>query len=134
MVACFILRTPRKMISPQPGDFYRIICYICGMENNNDISGDLRDLAEKNPCIKFVIDNYGLLCRAHRGKIVLVLEHEYDFLSVPAYVSRTFDSMIEAVQLMNALRMSNVPYALKECNGGEITDNLFFSPACRTRS
>ena len=33
MVACFILRTPRKMISPQPGDFYRIICYICGMED-----------------------------------------------------------------------------------------------------
>lgn len=104
------------------------------MENNNDISEDLKNLAEKNPCIKFVIDNYGLLCRAHRGKVVLVLENEYDFLPPPAYVSRTFDSMIEAVQLMNALGMANVPYALKECNGGEITQNFFFSPACQNRS
>lgn len=131
MVACFILRTPRKMISPQPGDFYRIICYICGMENNNDISGALRDLAEKNPCIKFVIDNYDMLCIAHSGKVVMTVNSCLPGIGPEARVAKTFDSIVDAMMYADAIAMDKIPYALKECNGGDAMNNLIYSIGCK---
>lgn len=93
-------------------------------------------LAALNPCVKFVIDNYAVLCAAHDGKTILVLEAPEPAVRClkcpPAYVAHVFDSMVEAMSYTRALKMEALPYALKECNGGGVEDGLTYSVACRT--
>lgn len=101
------------------------------MENSLSL---LEKLAALNPCIKFVIDNYNMLCCAHPGKVVMVMNSNKLFVDITngpeAYVAKTFDSMIEAMSYTHAMDMGHVPYALIECNGAEISNNLSWSVGC----
>ena len=81
------------------------------------------ELAANNPCIKFIVDNYDMLCIAHPNKTVLV---------IGSSVARTFDSMIDAMMYTRAIDMIDVPYALKECNGSDVYNELLYSVACKT--
>lgn len=87
------------------------------------ISEQIDRLADLNPCIRFVIDNYDALCLAHPGKTVLV---------VGKCVFKAFPSMVEAMMYTDAIDMRSVPYALKECDGGDACSNLVYSMACKT--
>lgn len=82
----------------------------------------MEELASLNPCVKFILDNYDMLCIAHPGKAVLV---------VGEAVARTFDSLVEAMTYTNRIDMSSVPYAIKECNGGDPTQLLIVSNKCQ---
>lgn len=83
----------------------------------------MEELARLNPCIRFILDNYDMLCIAHPNKVVLVVDE---------YVARTFDSMFDAMRFTRAVDMINVPYAMKECNGTDPESNLIYSVACKT--
>lgn len=86
------------------------------------------ELAANNPCIKFIIDNYNMLCRAHPGKTVLVIDDDN-------YVSKIFDSMIDAIMYTHSIRMHDLPYAMANCNGSDLfNNNLVFSDSCKCLS
>lgn len=88
----------------------------------------MEELAANNPCIKFIVDNYDMLCRAHPGKTVLVIDDDN-------YVSRTFDSSIEAVMLIHAIGLQDMPFAIAVCNGSDLfNNNLMYSDSCKTLS
>jgi len=82
----------------------------------------MEELATLNPCIKFIVDNYDLLCLAHPNKTVLVVDSQ---------VVRTFPSMVEAMMFTAAIGMESVPYALKQCDGSDVAVQLIFSKACK---
>lgn len=92
-------------------------------------------IAAINPCVKFAIDNYPLLCVAHQGKTAMILNNDglsYACTTVPeAYVAKLFDSMIDAMAFTQALDMGHVPYALIDCSGGNIDNSLLWSVGCR---
>lgn len=95
------------------------------METNNRI---IDELAQNNQCIKFIVDNYGMLCRAHPGKTVLVIDDDY-------YVSRTFDSSVEAVMYIHAIGLQDLPFAIAVCNGSDLfNNNLMYSDSCKSLS
>ncbi len=83
----------------------------------------MEELAKLNPCIKFIIDNYDMLCLAHPGMTVMVVDSR---------VVRTFPSMIDAMMFTEAVGMENVAYAMKECNGSDVCDQLIYSTACQS--
>lgn len=86
------------------------------------------ELAANNPCIKFIVDNYDMLCRAHPGKTVLVIDDDN-------YVSRTFDSSVEAVKLIHAIGLQDLPFAIATCNGSDLfNNNLMYSDSCKSLS
>lgn len=93
-------------------------------------------LAELNPCVKFVIDNYDMLCCAHSDKVVMVMngnEFCVDGAQAPsAYVAKVFGSMTEAMLYTDALDMGHVPYVLKACDGLDVTKDFLFSVGCKT--
>ncbi len=89
------------------------------------------ELAAANPCIRFIVDNYDMLCAAHWGKVVMALGASSNEFGPEAYIAKTFDSMIEAMMYTEAIDMSAVPYALKLCDGSEISHELLFSKACK---
>lgn len=90
----------------------------------------IEQLAEKNPCVRFVIDNYDMLCRAHHGKVVMVLNSAIDGIYPDAFVAKTFDTLEDAMIYINAIDIKDVPYVLKECNGGDPKNRLVYSNAC----
>ncbi len=92
---------------------------------------DMRRLAEANACVRFVLDNYGMLCAAHRGKVVMVMERQLWAGSPEAYVAKTFATMVDAMMYTHAMDMSHVPYVLKECGGGDAMMNLTYSIGCK---
>ena len=84
------------------------------------------DLAAANPCIRFLVDNYDMLCRTYPGKTVLVVDSDN-------YVSKTFDSAVEAVMYTHAVMLHVLPFAIATCNGSDLfNNNLIFSDACKT--
>lgn len=88
----------------------------------------MEDLAANNPCIKFIVDNYDMLCRAHPGKTVLVIDDDN-------YVSKTFESSVEAVMYTHAVGLHDLPFAIAICNGKDLfNNNLMFSDSCKTLS
>lgn len=91
----------------------------------------IEQLAEKNPCVRFVIDNYDMLCRAHTGKVVMVLDSTIDGIYPDAFVAKTFDTLEDAMIYVDAIDMKDVPYALKECIGGDPKNRLAYSNACK---
>lgn len=95
----------------------------------------IEKIAELNPCVKFIIDNYDMLCCAHGGKVVMVMnsnEYYVRLVNGPAaYVARIFDSMIEAMRYTHAMNMGHVPYALKECDGDDVMRGLTWSIGCK---
>lgn len=88
-----------------------------------ELKQKVEQLADLNPCIRFIIDNFDALCLAHYGKCVLVVDER---------VFKVFDSMVEAMMYTDAIDMSSVPYALKVCDGREPYDNLTYSVACQS--
>lgn len=105
------------------------------MEQPHNLIGELASL---NPCIKFAIDNYDMLCCAHPGKVVMTMNSNRIFVDITdgpeAYVAKVFDSMIEAMSYTRAMDMGRIPYALVECNGTDITKNLLWSTGCREQN
>lgn len=93
------------------------------------------ELIKNNPCIKFIVDNYGMLRAAHPGKVVMVMNVNEAWVDLvgcpPARVTKVFDSMIAAMQYTDAIDMGHVPYALKECNDGDAMTELIFSVGCK---
>lgn len=83
------------------------------------------ELAANNPCIKFIVDNYDMLCRAHPGKTVLVIDEDN-------CVAKTFDSMVDAMMYTRAVDMIDIPYAMIDCNGADPATTILFSVACKT--
>lgn len=94
----------------------------------------MEEIARLNPCVRFILDNYDMLCIAHPGKVVMTLNSAYPQLMPEAYVAKTFDSMVEAMQYADFIDMSEVPYALKECNGGRPDEMLIISNKCQHRN
>ena len=83
------------------------------------------ELAANNPCIKFIVDNYDMLCRAHPGKTVLVIDDDN-------CISKIFASMVDAMMYTSAIRLYTLPYALVDCNGADLgNNNLLFSESCK---
>lgn len=95
----------------------------------------IEDLAANNPCVKFIVDNYEMLCIAHPGKVVMAMNANKPIMELikgpEAYVAKVFDSMIEAMSYTRALVMGHVPYALVECDGTDIAKSLMWSIGCR---
>lgn len=79
------------------------------------ISPLILDLAEKNANVRFIADNYDVLCRAHRNKAILVMDGE---------VVKVFDNEVEAILFTHKAMMRNSDYAIKRCSG-PIGDFLF---------
>lgn len=98
----------------------------------------LADLAANNPCIKFIVDNYDMLCIAHPGKVVMSMNSNEQLRHITkspeGYVAKVFDSMIEAMSYTRAMDMGHVPYALIECNGDDIAKSLLWSVGCTERN
>lgn len=93
----------------------------------------MEDIIANNPCVKFIVDNYEMLCRAHSGRVVMVVNGGVMIEEAPkAYVAKTFGSMIEAMMYTDSMDMGHVPYALKACDGSEVTYELLFSKGCTT--
>lgn len=92
-------------------------------------------LAANNPCIKFIVDNYQMLCISHPGKVIMTMncnEHLRHITPGPeGYVAKVFESMIEAMSYTRAMDMGHVPYALVECNGADIAASLVWSVGCK---
>ncbi len=82
----------------------------------------MEELANLNPCIKFIIDNYDVLCIAHPNKTVLV---------VGSQVIRVFPSMTDAMIYTRKVDMKDIPYAIKDCNGSDVWNQLTYSVACQ---
>ena len=95
------------------------------------LDNHMDELAALNPCIKFIIDNYGMLCLAHPGKVVMVINSGDVGFGPGARVVKTFDTLIDAMMYVDAVDIRDVPYAIKECVGGEATTNLMFSVGCK---
>lgn len=75
--------------------------------------------AINNPNAQFIIDNYDVLCIAHRNRAVLVMDRK---------VVRTFDSMFDALAFINCVNISDGQYAIKECDGGQPEKHLLTYP------
>ena len=92
------------------------------------------DIAANNPCVKFIVDNYDMLCIAHPVKVVMTMNIDEQFRHITkspeAYVAKVFGSMIEAMSYTRAMDMGHVPYALIECDGSDIAKNLLWSIGC----
>lgn len=91
----------------------------------------IEEIAAANPCVRFIVDNYEMLCRVHGGKVVLVLNKERPACGPDAYVAGTFQSMISALAYTEAIDMREVPYALKQCDGEDPYSSLVYSNACK---
>lgn len=102
------------------------------MENS---LGIIEELAALNPCIKFIIDNYDMLCCVYPGKVVMTMNSNKMFVDIAkgpeAYVAKVFDSMVAAMSYTHSMEMGHVPYALIECNGAEISNNISWSIGCK---
>lgn len=85
------------------------------------------ELAANNPCIKFILDNYVMLCRVHPGKTVMVIDDDNR-------VAKTFDSMVDAMTYTRSIDMTDIPYAMIDCNGADPVTNILFSTACKTQN
>lgn len=90
----------------------------------------IEEIAANNPCVRFIIDNYDMLCLVHHGKVVMTVNSGCPGVGPEAHVARTFDSIVDAMMYADAVVMDNVPYALKECNGGDALSNLIYSTGC----
>lgn len=95
----------------------------------------IEKLAAHNPCIKFIVDNYDMLCLSHPGKVVMTMNSDEALRNITrcpeGYVAKVFDSMIEAMSYTRSMDMGHVPYALIECNGYDIVQNLSWSIGCK---
>lgn len=92
----------------------------------------MEDQIANNPCIKFVVDNFDMLCLAHAGRVVMVMNRKYVIGKEPeAYVAKTFDSLEEAMIYTDALDINHIPFVLKECCGQNPLDRLIFSGGCK---
>lgn len=89
------------------------------------ISEQIDRLADLNPCIRFIVDNYDVLCFAHPDKTVLV---------IGAQVVRTFTSMTQAMMYTRAVDLYNIPYAMKHCDGSDVYNDLVYSVSCQMPS
>lgn len=85
-------------------------------------------LADLNPCVAFIVDNYDMLCVAHPGKTVMVMNGG----PAGAYIAKIFDSMFQAMFFTQSMKMGHVPYALKSCDGSPVELELLFSFGCKT--
>lgn len=98
----------------------------------------IENLAAMNPCIKFIIDNYDMLCCAHPGKVVMTMNSNEMFLEIThapnAYVAKVFDSIIDAMSYTRAMDMGHVPYAMIKCDGNDIAKSLLWSVGCREQN
>ena len=68
----------------------------------------LKKIAAENRNVRFIVENYDVLVRAHRGKTILVMDEE---------VVKTFDNEVEAVIFIHKAKMSKADYAIKKCSG-----------------
>lgn len=75
------------------------------MENLSPI---LAKFAIENRNVRFVVDNYDVLVRAHRNKTILVMDEE---------VVRIFDNEADAVVFANKAKLGKADYVIKKCAG-----------------
>lgn len=68
----------------------------------------LKKLAAENRNVRFIVENYEVLVRAHRGKTILVMDEE---------VVKTFDNETEAVIFIHKAMMNKADYVIKKCSG-----------------
>lgn len=84
------------------------------METNSQI---LKELAANNRNVRFIVENYDVLVRAHRGKAILVMDEE---------VVKVFSNEVEAVIFIHKAMMQKADYAIKKCSGP--VDSFIFVP------
>lgn len=72
------------------------------------MNDSFESLYGKNPNIRFIVDNYDILCHAHRGKTILVMDCK---------VKRVFDNEVDAVSFAHAVKLHGDCYAMKPCIG-----------------
>lgn len=75
------------------------------MEN---VSPILAKFATENRNVRFVVDNYDVLVRAHRNKTILVMDEE---------VVRIFDNEVDAVDFAHKSMLGKTDYVIKKCSG-----------------
>ena len=75
------------------------------MENESPL---VAKLATKNRNVRFVVENYDVLVRAHRNKTILVMDEE---------VVKVFDNEADAVIFAHKAKMSRADYVIKKCSG-----------------
>lgn len=75
------------------------------MENKSPL---LAKLASENRNVRFIVENYNVLVRAHRNKTILVMDAE---------VVKIFDDEAEAVIFAHQAMLSKADYVIKKCSG-----------------